>query len=57
MSYRRLAVAAALFLAAAYLKLCLPSFEAAVLPALQAALAEEQRIVLPEREAAWLIWG
>ena len=57
MSLRRLAAAAGILLGLVYLKLCLPSFEDAVLPALKETIGVEQvRLDLPENWTAWLSW-
>ncbi len=52
MPYRRIAAAAALLLAATYLKLCIPAFAADVVPAMRTVMDTEQvRMRLPE---AWI---
>ena len=56
MPYRRLAIAAAILLAAVYLKLTLPVFREEVLPAVKNAVTAEQlRIDLPAGAAFWRV--
>ena len=53
MAYRRLMIAAALMMAAVYLKLTLPAFGTELLPALRSVLAEEQVVIGLPGSAAW----
>ncbi len=53
MAYRRLMVAAAVLLAAVYLRLTLPGFGTELLPALRSVLGEEQLVIVSPDRAAW----
>lgn len=56
MSFRRLAAAAVILLAAVYLKFTLPSFGEDLLPAVQRAIAAEQAVIpIPDDASKWLI--
>ena len=58
MTLKRVFAAAAILLAATYLKVFLPSFADAAMPAVRLMLAEEQVTAqLPEALAVWLDWS
>ena len=58
MTFRRLALAAALLLMAVFWKLTFPPFSQELLPALREALGEEQvHVALPAELPAWLKRG
>lgn len=57
MTFHRLMIAAALFLAAVGLRLYLPETAEETLPAVQALIDEEDFVLtLPEEAVAWLDW-
>ena len=57
-SYRRVIVAAAIFLAAVYMKCCLPTLAEAAGPAMREIMdGEGLALPLPAEVAAWLDWN
>ena len=57
MTFRRLAIAAAVLLLAVYLKLAMPVFGEKIVPALKDMLCEEQiAVAVPAGVSAWLGW-
>ena len=57
MPYRRMAAAAAVLLAAAYVRFLMPVFYGELMPPLRAALSEAQAaLVVPEAWEVWLHW-
>ena len=57
MTYRRLAIAAGLFLLATYLKLFLPAYETSIEPRLWDMMDRETlTLPAPAEAAAWLAW-
>lgn len=58
MTLRQIFIAAALLLAAVYLKMFLPAHAEDFVPAVQQVLAEEQAVIyMPEDWMTWIHWG